>query len=229
MPFEHLQALSSPESHEDFSAALGRLCAAAGADHYLAVRLRGVELDQVVQVMHNSPVPDAVNGMRHWSLVRLLDALRASPLPVVFGPGAAAAPEVGGYAAGVACKAVEPRGAVVVVLSRAAAEPLGDDTMHLVQTALLAAHHSVAGLRKLHALACPLSERELECLQMAFAGELSSREISKVLQISARTVEHYLEQARAKLGVDSTLAAGVKAVDQGWMDLLKSGPIELAG
>lgn len=229
MPFEHLQALSSPESHEDFSTALGQLCAAAGADHYLAVRLRGVELEQVVQVIHNGPAPEMVNGMRHWSLVRLLDALRASPLPVVFGPGAASAPEVPGYAAGVACKAVEPRGAVVVVLSRVAAEPLGADTTHLVQTALLAAHHSIAGLRTLHGLACPLSERELECLQLAFTSELSSREIAKVLQISARTVEHYLEQARAKLGVDSTLAAGVKAVDQGWMDLLNRGPIEIAG
>jgi DNA-binding CsgD family transcriptional regulator len=229
MPFEHLQALSSPESNEDFSAALWRLCEAAGAEHYLAVRLRGVDLDQVVQVMHNGPAPEAVNGMRHWSMVRLLDALRASALPVVFGPGAAPAPEVAGFAAGVACKAVEPRGAVVIVLSKAAAEPLGDDTMPLMQTALLAAHHSVAGLRKLHALACPLSERELECLQLAFAAELSSREIAKRLQISARTVEHYLEQGRAKLGVDSTLAAGVKAVDQGWMDLLNSGPIEIAG
>jgi DNA-binding CsgD family transcriptional regulator len=228
MPFEHLQALSSPESNEEYAAALGRLCDAAGADHYLAVRLRGVELDQVVQVIHNGPAPEAVNGMRHWSLVRLLDALRSSPLPVVFGPGAAPAPEVPGYAAGVACKAVEPRGAVVVVLSRAAEAPLGNDTMHLVQTALLAAHHSVAGLQMLHGLACPLSERELECLQLAFAGELSSREIGQLLKISARTVEHYLEQARAKLGVDSTLAAGVKAVDQGWMDLLDRRPIQIA-
>jgi len=229
MSFENLQALSSPESATDFSNAMGQLCTASGADHFLAIRMRGVDLGDVVQVIHNAPVPDLVNGMRHWSLVRLLDTMRATALPHVFGPGAAPGPEVPGYVTGVACKAVEPRGAVVVVLGRTESEPLGEATMPLVQAALLAAHHSISGLSKLHALACPLSDRELECLRLAFVGELSSRQIAKELQISARTVEHYLDQARAKLGADSTLAAGVKAVNQGWMDLLNRGPIEITG
>ena len=229
MPFEHLQALSSPDSAEHYSATMARLCAKAGAQHFLAVRLRGVNLDDIVQVMHNAPTPESVNGMRHWSLVRLLDAMRASPLPVVFGAGAAPGPEVPGYASGVACKAVEPRGAVIIVLGQQEPELPAAQSLAWVQAALLAAHHSISGLRQLHAAACPLSDRELECLQMAFASDLSSREIGKELGISARTVEHYLEQVRAKLGVDSTLAAGVKAVNQGWMDLQSSGPIVITG
>lgn len=229
MPFEHLKKLAAPGTAERFGETMASLAAEAGAEHFLAVRLRGVSLEDVVQVIHNAPSPEVVQGMRHWSLVRLLDSMRASALPVVFGRGAAPAPEVPGYSSGVAAMAREPRGAVVIVLGRSAAELPADLTTPLVQMALLAAHHSIDGLRQLHAAACPLSERELECLQLAFTGELSSRDIAKRLAISARTVEHYLESARSRFGVDSTIAAGVHAVNQGWMDLLSSGPIEITG
>lgn len=228
MPFEHLPKLSAPDTAEAFAAAMTAVAQGAGADHYLAVRLRGGQLDEVVQVIHDAPRPELVQGMKHWSLMRLLDGLRASPLPVVFGDGAAPAPEVAGFASGAAAIAHENRGAVVIVLGNAAAAVPADGATLMVQTALLAAHHALDGLKLLHMASCPLSERELQCLQLAFASEKSSKAIGLMLGISARTVEHYLEQARAKLGVDSTLAAGIRAVDQGWMDLPRSGPIQAA-
>lgn len=229
MPFEQLLVLTDPPSVEAFGSALGSLCREAGAHHFLAVRLRGVHLDDVVQVIHDAPRPDLVEGMRHWSLQRLLDTMRTSPLPAVFGAGAMPGPEVPGFSSGVAALAREPRGAVVIVFGLNATEAPSQAAGVLIQSALLAAHHSIDGLRQLHAAACPLSDRELQCLELAFTGELSSREIGQRLNISARTVEHYLEQGRAKLGVDTTIAAGVQAVNKGWMDLPSSGPIEVTG
>lgn len=229
MPFEHLALLTAPESSEAFAEAMSAVAQGAGADHFLAVRLRGGRLDEVVQVIHDAPRPDLVQGMKHWSLMRLLDGLRASPLPVLFGAGAAPAPEVPGFASGAAAIAHEARGAVVIVLGRSSADVPADAAALLVQVALMAAHHALDGLKQLHTSACPLSERELQCLQLTFAGEKSSKAIGLELGISARTVEHYLEQARTKLGVDSTMAAGVRAVDQGWMDLPRGGPIQFTG
>ena len=44
-----------------------------------------------------------------------------------------------------------------------------------------------------------LTERQLDCLFYLVQG-MTIREIAEILSLSARTVEHYLEAVKAKLG-----------------------------
>lgn len=53
---------------------------------------------------------------------------------------------------------------------------------------------------------CPLSQREGECLRLAFAG-LTARETGEQLACSERTVNYHLANAMSKLKVDNKLAA----------------------
>lgn len=48
----------------------------------------------------------------------------------------------------------------------------------------------------------PLTPRERECLHLYVRGH-AAREISELLKLSRRTIEHYLESVKMKLGVDT--------------------------
>ena len=62
--------------------------------------------------------------------------------------------------------------------------------------------------------ASPLSDRELEVLELAAQG-LTNREIAKRLYISVRTVEAHLTHVYNKLGVASRTQAVVSAIQRG--------------
>lgn len=66
----------------------------------------------------------------------------------------------------------------------------------------------------------PLSERELEVLQLA-AGGLTNKAIGQTLQISDRTVQGHLASIYAKLGVASRTEAVTRALKLGWIVLGK--------
>ncbi len=55
-----------------------------------------------------------------------------------------------------------------------------------------------------------LNDREIETLTWAARGKTSA-EIAKVLDLSKRTVDFHIENARAKLGVSTRIQAAVKA------------------
>jgi DNA-binding response OmpR family regulator len=55
-----------------------------------------------------------------------------------------------------------------------------------------------------------LSDREIETLTWAARGKTSA-EIAKLLDLSKRTVDFHIENARAKLGVSTRIQAAVKA------------------
>lgn len=65
---------------------------------------------------------------------------------------------------------------------------------------------------------CPLSERELQVLQLASHG-LTNREIGSQLSISARTVQVHLSNVFGKLQVGSRTEAVLYAVQRGWLSL----------
>lgn len=58
---------------------------------------------------------------------------------------------------------------------------------------------------------CPLSQREKECLILAFDG-LTAAQTAQDLACSERTVNYYLSNAMRKLGVDNKLEAVQRAV-----------------
>ena len=61
-----------------------------------------------------------------------------------------------------------------------------------------------------------LRRRELECLYWVSRGK-SSMDIGSILGISRSTVETYVSQACAKLGVRTRVEAAVIAVKSGWV------------
>ncbi len=58
---------------------------------------------------------------------------------------------------------------------------------------------------------CPLSQREKECLALAFDGQTAAQ-TGHILSCSERTVNYYLSNAMRKLGVDNKLEAVQRAV-----------------
>jgi NarL family two-component system response regulator LiaR len=63
---------------------------------------------------------------------------------------------------------------------------------------------------------CPLTERELQVLELAAEG-LTNFEIARHLYISVRTVEAHLTHVYDKLGVGSRTEAVVQAMKEGWL------------
>jgi DNA-binding NarL/FixJ family response regulator len=65
-------------------------------------------------------------------------------------------------------------------------------------------------------VAAPLTDRELEVLELAAQG-LTNHEIAQRLHISVRTVEAHLTHVYSKLGVASRTEAVVRAMQRGWI------------
>jgi DNA-binding CsgD family transcriptional regulator len=59
-----------------------------------------------------------------------------------------------------------------------------------------------------------LTPRQLECLAMVARGETSA-EIAHALGVSRRTIDHYVANACARLGVRNRVQAVAKAVADG--------------
>jgi two-component system response regulator DesR len=64
--------------------------------------------------------------------------------------------------------------------------------------------------------ACPLTDRELEVLRYARAGQ-TTEQIAKTLFLTQGTVRNYLSSAIQKLDVDSRHQAILKAEEKGWL------------
>lgn len=65
---------------------------------------------------------------------------------------------------------------------------------------------------------CPLTPRELQCIE-ALASGLSNGDIAKELQISLATVALHLGNARRKLGAKTREQAVALAVKRGFVNL----------
>lgn len=105
------------------------------------------------------------------------------------------------------------------------AEQLGEDFARLTSAAfleafdmarrrLLAQAGSEAG--PVPTAASPLSERQLECLRWASLGK-SSSDIGAILGLSPHTVDDYLKEACALLGVRTRIQAILRGLAEGWL------------
>jgi DNA-binding NarL/FixJ family response regulator len=70
--------------------------------------------------------------------------------------------------------------------------------------------------------ALPLTDRELEVLELAAAGA-SNREIAVSLDLSPRTVQTHMRNVFEKLGVASRTQAVITGLREGWLDLDELG------
>lgn len=232
MIFSTHTALIAPASVEEFSISMAEACRQSGMSHYLVIALGGVALDQILGTFHNAAgaAAERLTTSRHWSVDRLVDQMRRGGPPLLLGPGGQPGIELQGYGCGAAALARTEQGAYLLMLGRdeaiAAEEvfPLFGAAQVLAQCASSGLAPFVGGVKEV----CPLSERELQCLSYYLASR-NPKQTSAVLKISVRTVEHHLERARHKLGVESTLAASMAAVRNGWVADTEIRALEATG
>lgn len=224
-PFSTLADATSPQQ---YSEAMADVCQCAGLQHYLVIRLCGQMLDDVMQVYENAPeYAVEVKALRHWSIARLLERMRKGGPPVVFGEGAEPGLELPGYTSGIGYLMREPRGATMFFMG-CSAPALPVPAMPAIQMLVMAAHYSIEGLTRLQVESCLLSPKERLCLQHFLEG-LSAKQTAEAVGLTKKTVEHYLESARKRLGVKTTSAAAYKAFDRGWLTLDLGGNAAAAG
>lgn len=206
-----LQEISNAGSMIDLGQAMARFGEVLKLPNYLMLHVVGVEA-KLRGVCHNvGGVADIEALLQH----PMTQGLLARPMPLVF-PEAAGGLGLPAITAGVAV--AMPTGTTLCALFLGRPGPaIADDV--LVETlglATMAAAHSLDLLKRLAVEACTLTARELECLCYAAAG-IDARETALRLNISPRTVEEYIVRARTRLGAESTLAAAVAAIRQGWL------------
>lgn len=163
-------ALDSVERYEDMRSPLQALATTAGMQSYAAIRLRGAASNQLIQVFHNAPESHAgqCETADYWHASSLVQRLlnRAPPLFFDGRVDTAAPSEIPGFEHGVAACTWEERGACLLVLARS--KPLApNEQMTAVRPAMLVAARLLEALSKLHAKACPLSDRQLDCKRPA--------------------------------------------------------------
>ena len=126
-----------------------------------------------------------------------------------------------GFTSGVAAASTGPRDACVLVFGCTDAA-LRPDTRALVRGyTLLTATYTSGPMAHLPSAACPLTDRELDCLRLAAMG-MSSKEAAPLLGISWRTDDVFLARARGRLGVDTTFGATMSRLDYGWINMDES-------
>jgi len=190
---------------------LAELGECIGLPTFLLLYLGGAKA-QLRRISHN--VPGAVDAdliLGHPQVAELLE--RSLPV-VIDGCGPALGPAELTFAVAV----VVPRSAMrcVMVFGRPACALSPALVPHQLGLATMAAQHLVDVLPSMSEFDCPLSARELECLCLTAAGS-PARETARRLGISHRTVELYNARCRLRLGVETTLAAAVSAIRQGWL------------
>jgi LuxR family transcriptional activator of conjugal transfer of Ti plasmids len=130
-----------------------------------------------------------------------------------------------GYLSGVAAATWDSRGTGCILLASGAEAAIHEaHAQHLLIHAFMATSTANDPLQRVAAqmlAPCPLTERELECLYYAVAGK-SAKETARALGVGPRTVDEYLERARAKLQVKTSLAAATVAIRNGWLDVQKA-------
>lgn len=220
-----LERLQAAATRDEITRSTAALTEGMGLERYVIVDVRA---GQIAGVHHNGPVE--LNDQLAFGTDRILDRARASN--TAFAWQAASETWFGqhgelGYRAGVAGASFDPSGSGCITIAACSSPSIpAEHEYSLLGYAVLAAVHIGAALRPLAATpsACPLSERELDCLLHALAGR-TAKETARALDIGARTVEQYLERARARMKAQTTYAAATIALRRGWLDMKRASEL----
>jgi len=202
-----MSQISTAPDHRALALALGALSEALRFSHYLMLQFApGAQVHN--RALHNlATTPDLRAIDNSVAVANLL----LSPLPLAL-PRDIEVPEL---QHGIAVSSPNSSiGCILFLGGQPAAEPraLADQQ----GTALVATSHLAATLLRLELAACPLPDRELQCLRYAALGA-TAKETARVLGISSRTVEEYIERSRARLGVNTTIEAVITTIRRGWI------------
>lgn len=214
------EAFAAASNYDDLRTPLRAVAQLAGMQNYVVLRLRGGSFEHLVQLMHTAPASHAerFSQAEYWHASSTVREQLAGAAPSFFaGAGLAAPGDTPGFEHGFALTAGEPRGAYILMLARSS--PVSEaEKFGVLSTTFPALHPLALALERLHLAACPLSPRQLDCLRHSLAGHKAA-ETGRALQLGTRTVEEYLVRARDHLQVPNSLAAAMRAVDQGWIKL----------
>lgn len=228
---EHFAALMAPNSAEHFANSLEQICLASNAEHFILLKLQGLGKRQVVQVVHNGGegLEALIGPPRHPMIDRLVMAIANAPVPSMrLGPGHYEL-KVEGFVHGVAAFTRDENFGSILVLARRAPAVEDGDLMTMASNAALAAQLTLAAFAAEPAKTCPLRPRELECLRYYVAG-FGPKETAQALGgLSARTVEGHLERARLRCGVETSIAAAMMAINEGWIQPSEIRQLEATG
>ena len=203
-----LAQLGGAQTLIEVSAALETFGQALGLPHCLMLHLGG-GAQALRNAAHNLSEPvDPAALINHDVTAALLER----PLPVLLEGQL----KLRALQAGVAVAARHGNTTCVLYLGCGAAGLVPALLAEQMGLACMAASHLADSLHRLALADCPLTVRELECLCFAAAGA-STKETARELNISHRTVEEYIARCRKRLGAESTMAAAVQAVRQGWI------------
>lgn len=226
-----LTVLGAATRPDEIDVGAAALTEALGMERYTLINVSGGGL--ATDCYHNAPpaLSDEMTSHQVIGVDPVAMRVRATPIPVIWQPtrggGGAWRDEHAdfGYRSGVAAGCWDPDGSGRIVMLSCSAECITDEQAGmLLRYSLVAATTVTVPMQKMAALrraACPLTERELDCLLYVAAG-ISAKQIARALGISVRTVTQYLERARAKLQAKNSRAAATLAMRNGWLDMQKA-------
>lgn len=207
------------------------ICRASGAERYLMLKMQGLAKRAIGAAVHNGGPPvDAVLGVPGQIVIeRLVVALSVSRLRSLVIGGVDGFPlEIPGFAHGVATVTRNEHFGCIVVFAREQPAVHDGERMLMLSNATLAAQMAMSGFVPEPAQPCPLRGRELECLRHYVAGH-TPKQTGEALGISERTVEGHLDRVRLRCGVETTLGAAMKALQEGWIEPSEVRQLEAAG
>lgn len=225
-----IELAGTADSDAAVAASLGLFTSAMGMERYTVIDCPVSIGGEVAAVYHNAPNEDRELGeLTRINSDPLIQIARSrTPMPFTwdesfplyersFYSTLAAA----GYRSGIAASCQDSSGGTVIVIASSSRPSVPDDEavgiLGLASTLAAALLAPLAALRP-PALACPLTQREKECVICVLAG-MSTKQTARHLGIAARTIGQYLERARTKLGAPTSLAAGTIAIRRGWISL----------
>lgn len=230
MAAEFSTKLTQPASPEEFADELANTCRTAGFSHYMAIRFGDERLTTILHVVQNAPPQSEaqLKDAQHWTVARLIESVRNTPLPVHYGEGMHPGLELPGYRSGIAATARSARSGILLTFASDA--PALDKSRLLATTGhvLLTATLCIPGMSTFSVQPCPFSQQELACLRY-HAASLSSKATALKLGISFRTVQHHLESIRKRCGVKTSMAAVHYARERGWLEWPAHGASESTG
>lgn len=214
--------LNAAASAEQIANGAYALTGALGLKRYVLIDLRG---NVVAGLHHNASTQPQIEDDPIVARAHM-----PPRVPFVWGAGEGGAWRSRladeGFRSGVAAGTWDAERSGCLLMLSCAEKQIPEELAGVLQAYALMAVVALSGpLRRLAdertPLACPLTERELQCLLYAMAGK-SSKQTARAVGIGIRTVNQYLERVREKLQVKTSQAAATIAVRNGWLDVQRA-------